>query len=396
MDILICNVGSTSLKYRLFRMEKGETALCRGGAERVGGQAGRFYHENLRTGAKWEEAGAFPTHREAIERMLRALTDDCLKSLSDLACVGFKVVHAKGVSGVQYLTDEVLAKMEAFNCVAPAHNPPYLAAIRQFRALLPETPLIGSFETGFHRTIPPEAALYGIPLEVSRKYEIRRYGFHGASLQYLSEWTAARLGKEQYRLVACHLGGSGSVCAVKDGKSVDTSMGLSLQCGLLQNNRCGDLDPYVIFYLVEECGMTLGEVRTMLETKSGLLGLSGGLSNDLRDLEKAAREGNKDAAVAVRAYAYSVKKYIGAYAAALGGLDAVAFGGGIGCNSAAVRAMALDGLAFLGAELDAEKNERAKPGDDISAAASRARIFVVDTDEEIIVARKARTLLERA
>jgi len=394
MNILICNVGSTSLKYRLFRMAEGETALARGGAERVGAGTGRFYHENLLTGEKWEEAGSFPTHREAIERMLRALLDDCLESLSAISCVGFKVVHAKGVSGVQYLTDDVLCKMEAFSCVAPAHNPPYLAAIRQFRALLPSTPLIGAFETAFHQTMPPEAALYGIPLDVSRKYGIRRYGFHGASLEYLSEWTAARLGTREYRLVACHLGGSGSVCAVRDGKSIDTSMGLSLQCGLLQNNRCGDLDPYVVFYLAEECGMTLGEIKTMLETKSGLLGLSGGVSNDLRDLEKAAQAGSADAAVAVRAYAYGVKKYIGAYAAALGGLDAITFGGGIGCNSAAVRRMALEGLSFLGASLDEEKNARAKPGDDISLAGSRARIFVVDTDEELIVARKALRLLQ--
>jgi acetate kinase len=393
MNILICNVGSTSLKYQLFRMEGGETVLASGGAERVGAPAGRFYHRDLRSGRSLDESAAFPTHREAISRMLAALLEGSLGSLAELSCVGFKVVHAKGVTGVQYLTDDVLAKMEAFSSVAPAHNPPYLAAIRQFRALLPETPLVGAFETAFHASMPPEAALYGIPLEVSRKYAIRRYGFHGASLEYLSEWTAARMGRRDVRLVACHLGGSGSVCAIRNGQSIDTSMGLGLQCGILQNNRCGDLDPYVIFYLAEECGMSLAEIKTMLQTKSGLLGLSGGVSNDLRDLEKAAAAGNEDAAVAVRAYAYGIKKYIGAYAAALGGLDAVAFGGGIGRHSAAVRRLALEGLEFLGVGLDPEKNERAAGGDDVSRDGSRVRIFVVDTNEELIVARKATALL---
>lgn len=392
MNILICNVGSTSLKYQLFRMPE-ELVLASGGVERVGASDGRFYAKTHKNGTLVEESAAFPTQREAIARMLSQLTDTVLPDLAALDCVGFKVVLAKGVSGVQYLTDDVLSKMEAFSSIAPAHNPPYLAAIRQFRTLLPATPLIGAFETAFHRTMPPEAYYYSIPIEVSRKYDIRRNGFHGASIEYLTKWTQERMEREDLRLVVCHLGGSGSICAVKNGKSVDTSLGLTLQCGTMHNNRCGDIDPYIIFYLVESCGMTLEEVKQMLQTKSGLYGMSGGVGRDLRDVQAAAEAGNEDAELAIRAYCYSIKKYIGAYAAVMGGLDAIVFGGGIGLNSPLVRALSLEGLEFLGVRLDGFKNRMAIAGMDISMEDAPVRVFTVHTDEEIIVARKAAALL---
>lgn len=395
MNILICNVGSTSLKYQLFDMANGEAVLAAGGAERVGQSKSLFYHKNPRTGASVRKEAVFPTHKEAISEMLAHLLDGCVDSLEDISCVGFKVVHAKGVTGVQYLTEDVLEAMAAFNSVAPAHNPPYIAAIRQFRELLPDTPLIGSFETAFHAQMPPEAYLYPIPLELSRKHAIRRYGFHGASLEYLSTWTAERMGRKDLRLVCCHLGGSGSLCAVKNGVSIDTTMGMGLQCGVLQNNRIGDMDPYIIFHLVEECGMELSEVKQMLQTRSGLYGMSGGVSNDLRDIQEAAEAGNEDCANAVKAYAYGIKKYIGAYTAAMGGVDAVVFGGGIGRNSKAVREQCLEGLECLGIRLDADKNAATQGGMDISAEGSPVRIFVVDTNEEIIVARKAMGLLQK-
>ena len=393
MKILICNVGSTSLKYQLFDLSQGERVLASGGAERVGADVSRFYARNRLTGDEISEQSAFPTHREAIERMLTQLLDGILAGLDELSCVAFKVVHARGVSGVQYLTEDVLAKMAAFNSVAPAHNPPYIAAIRQFRSLLPNTPLIGAFETGFHQTIPPEASLYAIPIEISRKYDIHRYGFHGASHEFMSTWVADAMERDDLKIVSCHLGGSGSICAVQNGISIDTSMGLSLQCGIMNNNRCGDIDPYIIFYLAEEAGMTLAEIKDMLQTKSGFYGMSGGISNDLRDIEQAADDGNDDAANAIAAYAYSIKKYIGSYAAAMGGLDAIVFGGGIGRNSPTVRALSLSGLGFLGIQLDGEKNRHAFGGRDISMPDSPVRIFVLDTDEEIIVARKAAALL---
>lgn len=393
MKILICNVGSTSLKYQLFDLDCGENVLASGGVERVGAPVGRFYAKNRLTGEEHSEEAVFPTHREAIERMLRALLDSVLPELSALDCVGFKVVHARGVTGVQYLTEDVLEKMAAFNAVAPAHNPPYIAAIRQFRSLLPDTPLIGAFETAFHADMPPEAALYSIPIELSRKYDVRRYGFHGASHEYLSQWAADAMDRTDLRLVTCHLGGSGSLCAVKNGKSIDTTMGLSLQCGVMHNNRCGDIDPYIIFYLVESCGMTLEEVKQMLQTRSGLYGMSGGAGRDLRDVQAAAEAGNEDAELAIRAYCYSIKKYIGAYAAVMGGLDAIVFGGGIGLNSPLVRATSLEGLEFLGVRLDGFKNRMAIAGMDISMEDAPVRVFTVHTDEEIIVARKAAALL---
>jgi len=395
MKILICNVGSTSLKYQLFDMDAGEKVLCAGGAERVGAAKSLFYHKNNLTGDAVHQEAVFPTHREAICAMLEQILCGCLESLLDISCVGFKVVHAKGVTGVQYLTEDVLRAMADFNSVAPAHNPPYIAAIRQFKNLMPDTPMIGSFETAFHANMPPEAYLYPIPLELSREHAIRRYGFHGASLEYLSTFAAKEMGREDLKLVCCHLGGSGSLCAVKDGVSIDTTMGMGLQCGVLQNNRAGDMDPYIIFHLVEECGMTLDEVKTMLQTKSGLYGMSGGVSNDLRDIQEAADNGNEDCQNAIRAYAYGIKKYIGAYAAAMGGVDAIVFGGGIGRKSDRVRALSLENLEFLGVELDADKNANANGGDDISATGSKVRIYVVDTNEEIMVARKAKALLEQ-
>lgn len=395
MNILICNVGSTSLKYQLFDMDNGEKVLCAGGAERVGAEKSLFYHKNNLTGDAVNQEAVFPSHREAICAMLEQLLCGCIASLSEISCVGFKVVHAKSVTGVQYLTEDVLRAMADFNSVAPAHNPPYIAAIRQFKNLMPDTPMIGSFETAFHANMPPEAYLYSIPLELSKKHAIRRYGFHGASLEYLSTWTAEKMGRNDLKLVCCHLGGSGSLCAVKEGISIDTTMGMGLQCGVLQNNRIGDIDPYIIFHLVEECGMELNEVKTMLQSKSGLYGLSGGVSNDLRDIQEAAKNGNKDCQNAIKTYAYGIKKYIGAYAAAMGGLDAIVFGGGIGRKSDTVRAMSLAGLEFLGVKLDENKNVCVNGGDDISADGSPVRIFVVDTNEEIVVARKAKKLLEQ-
>lgn len=395
MKLLICNVGSTSLKYQLFDMSDGERVLAAGGAERVGTAQSEFFWTNHLTGAAGRENAAFPTHREAISRMLEKLLDGSLSSLKELGCVGFKVVHAKGITGVQYLTEDVLRAMAAFNTVAPAHNPPYLAAIRQFRELLPDTPLIGAFETAFHQTLPPKAYLYSIPAALGRSEGIRRYGFHGASLEYLSGWASEKMGRSDLKLICCHLGGSSSICAVENGKSVDTNLGMGLQCGMMHNNRIGDLDPYVIFHLVEACGMTLAEVKEMLQKRSGFLGMSGGVSGDLRDVEEAAAAGNADCQNALDSYCYQLKKYLGAYTAAMGGLDAVVFGGGIGRNGKNVRAHALEGLECLGIHLDPAKNENAVGGDDISADGSAVRIFVVDTNEEIIVARKAKALLEQ-
>ncbi|MFI3312649.1 MAG: acetate/propionate family kinase [Eubacteriales bacterium] len=392
MKILICNVGSTSLKYQLFDMEKSEAVLASGGAERVGTDKSEFYWKNAINSENNREINPFPSHKEAISRMLDALLDGVIDALSDVDAVGFKVVLAKGVTGVEYLTEEVLSAMADFNCVAPAHNPPYISAIRQFRELMPETPMIGSFETAFHKDMPPEAYLYPIPAKYA-EMGIRRYGFHGASLEYLSTWTAKTMGRDDLKLVCCHLGGSGSLCAVKNGVSVDTTLGMGLQCGVMHNNRAGDMDPYIIFYLVEELGMSLDEVKAMLQKDSGFLGMSGGVSGDLRDVEEMAKKGDINCQNTVKSYAYSIKKYIGSYMAAMGGLDAIVFGGGIGRNGKNLRAAALDDLKCFGVEVDPVKNDENVGGSNIGTVNS-IPIFVVDTNEEIIVARKAKQLLE--
>ncbi len=394
MKILICNVGSTSLKYRLFELGQGEEELAWGRFERVGAPMGTY---SCGAANGRDERCELPVagYAEGIERMLAHLSGcGALGALAELECVGFKVVHAKGVSGVQRLNGRVLSAMEAFNCVAPSHNPPYLAAISQFEKLLPGVPLVGAFETGFHQTLPPEAYLYAIPVEIARSCGIRRYGFHGASHEYVSGKVMEYLGTRDCRIITCHLGGSGSLCAVANGRSVDTDLGFSLQCGLPHNNRCGDLDPYILIYLMEEAGYSLDEVKTMLNRRSGMLGMSG-ISNDLRDIERAAQAGNADAANAIKAYCYAVKKRIGAYSAAMGGLDAVAFSGGIGENSASVRGKCLDGLEFLGIRPDAHKNKDCRCDSEISQSGSPVKIYVIATNEELVVARKAYAYLSK-
>ncbi len=392
MKILVCNVGSTSLKYRLFDLGKEERTLAEGKQERVGTQSGVWTHRDA-NGEAQKRTLPIPDYAAGIRLMQGALLSGALGSMEELDCVAFKVVHAKDVTGVQLLDERVLSAMAAFNTVAPSHNPPYIAAIRQFQEALPGVPLVGSFETGFHADMPPEAYLYSIPIDVSRKYAIRRYGFHGASHEYGSARAAELMGRTDFKLISCHLGGSGSLCAVVNGRSVDTNLGLSLQCGVMHNNRCGDIDPYIPIYLMKDFGYTLEQIEAMLNKQSGLLGMSG-VSNDLRDVEEAAAAGNEDAKNAVESYCYQIKKQIGAYAAAMGGVDAVAFAGGIGENSALVRQKALEGLEFLGISLDIEKNETAKPDCELTGAGSRARVFVIATNEEIVVAKKAKAYLE--
>ncbi len=393
MKILICNAGSTSLKYRLLDMAD-ESTLASGKMERVGSQQGSYSHSD-RLGNKQSTTLPIPDYKTGIHLMLEQLvgTGKVLQTLEEIACVGFKVVHAKGVSGVQLLDDSVLGAMEQYNCIAPAHNPPYIGAVLQFRALMPNTPMVGSFETGFHQTMPPKAYLYPLPYEWCEQYGIRRYGFHGASHEYVATQTAKLLGSQDLRLVSCHLGGSGSLCAVKNGQSVDTTMGFSLQTGIMHNNRCGDIDAEIPLYLMEQQGFSPEQVHEAFAKKSGFLGLSG-VSNDLRDIEEAAAKGDARAQTTIDCYAYSIKKRIGSYAAAMGGLDAVAFAGGIGENSAVIRRLVCEDMGFLGLELDEAANETAKPDCVISTPTSRVKLLVVATNEEIVVARKAQAFLQ--
>ncbi len=392
MLILSCNVGSTSLKYKLFDMTAGERELAWGHFEGVGRRFGAFQQqtvEGIREGADEPAAG----YGDAISRMIRFMSEaGALEGGRCPDCVAFKVVAALGVSGVTLLDERVLGAMEALYSLLPAHNPPYVSAIRQFMRLMPGVPLVGSFETGFFKDMPEYAAIYPLPRALYDK-GLRRNGAHGASHEYVSQWVAAKEGRADMKIITCHLGGSSSLAAVKDGKGVDTTIGMSLQTGLPHNNRIGDIDAYLTFYLHEQMGMSLEDIKTMYAKESGLLGLSGGLSDDFRQIALAAATGNPEAKTAFDAFAYQIKKQIGAYMAALGGLDALAFTGGIGQNNPALRQAALDGLEFMGISLDPDKNENAAPGSVISRDDSPVKVYVVATNEEIVIARKAQALL---
>ncbi|MEA4822067.1 MAG: acetate/propionate family kinase [Erysipelotrichales bacterium] len=391
MKILVCNVGSTSLKYQLIDMDDNEKSLCIGKVERVGSQNGIYSHNDI-NGLNFKKEMPISNHGIAIEYMIETLKKGLIKSLEEISCIGFKVVHAKGVSGVQELNENVLKAMADFNSIAPAHNPPYISAIRQFKKIVPTIPLIGSFETGFHQTMEPKAYLYPIDRNISEKYSIRRYGFHGASHEYLANKVSEYMGKKKIKVITCHLGGSASICAINDGKSVDTTLGFSLQCGIMHNNRCGDIDPYIIFYLMDEAKMSEDEIKLMLNKNSGLYGMSH-ISNDLRDIEIEASKGNIDAINTIEKYCYDITKYIGAYIASLGGVDAIVFSGGIGENSSLVREKVLENLEFLGIKIDKDLNRFAKCDAKISSKDSKVEIYIIATNEEIIIARKAKEYL---
>ncbi len=393
MLILSCNVGSTSLKYRLYDMSAGEKELAAGQFEGVGRKKGAYKQQTLE-GIR--ESGDEPAtgYADAIGRMLRFLSEaGALEDGRCPDCVAFKVVAAMGYTGVVRLEEEVLLGMEALYAFLPAHNPPYVNAIRQFMRLMPGVPLVGSFETGFFQGMPEYAAIYPLPRALFDK-GLKRSGAHGASHEYVSGWVAKKEGRDDMRIVTCHLGGSSSIAAVRGGVGVDTTIGLSMQTGLPHNNRAGDIDPYLTFYLHDSLGMALSDIKEMYAKESGLLGLSGGLSADFRDIEQAAREGNPVAHTAFMAFAYQIKKQIGAFAAALGGLDAIAFTGGIGQNSAGLRAEVLSELKFLGVRLDEAANIKGEAGSLISRLDSPVRVYVVATNEEIIIARKAQALLQ--
>lgn len=390
MLILACNVGSTSLKYRLYRLGMDEEELASGHFEGIGRPAGRARQQAGRLTAQEDQPR--PGYSEAITAMLGFLEKAGALPGGLPDCVAFKVVAALNVSGVKELTGEVLEAMEAFNTLLPAHNPPYVAAVRQFRKLMPAIPLIGSFETGFFRDIPQEAYLYALPADLARR-GVRKNGAHGASHEYVTGWLAQKTGRDDLRLISCHLGGSSSMAAVKGSRCVDTTLGLSLQSGLPHNNRVGDADPCLALYLQESLGYTLEEVKQLFASRGGLLGLSG-FSGEMREIEQAADTGHEGARTAIDVYCYALKKYIGAFAAALEGLDAIAFTGGIGQHSARVRAQALQGLDFLGIRLDGDANAQAGPGSLISKKGSGVSVYVVATNEEIIIARKAKAYLD--
>jgi len=394
MKILVANLGSTSFKYRLFDMDD-ERQLARGGIDRIGSAESRC---TVQIGShRAEKTLCVPDHAEAVRQCLAQLTDPqsgCLKDATEVSAIGFKAVHGGHVSGVQRVTPAVLDAMEQMNVVAPAHNPPYIAAMRQMSEQLPEIPLVAAFETGFHCTIPARNQYYGVPYEWAEKGLIRRFGFHGASHRYIATRTAEILGTDQLRIISCHLGGSSSICAIRNGQSVATSMGTSPQSGLPHNNRVGDFDVFALPLLLKHTGKSLEETLDLLANQSGLYGISG-VSTDMRDIDQAATAGNPRAQLAMDVFCTSARHYLGAFLVELGGADVIVFTGGIGENQATFRAAMCRELEELGIVLDAKVNAETRGVEaPIHAAASRVKLWVIPTNEEIIVARQARQLLE--
>ena len=395
MNVLVINCGSSSLKYQLINSDT-EDVLAKGLCERIGID-GRLVYQKAGCDKEITEA-AMPTHKEAIQMVLDALVNDktgAIKSLSEVNAVGHRIVHGgeKFASSV-VITDEVLEAVAQCNDLAPLHNPANLIGINACKELMPGVPMVAVFDTAFHQTMPEKAYLYGLPYEYYENYKVRRYGFHGTSHSFVSKETARFLGMdlENSKIIVCHLGNGASISAVKDGKCVDTSMGLTPLEGLVMGTRSGDIDPAIMEYIAKKENLDIAGVINVLNKKSGLEGISG-LSSDFRDLTAGAKEGNKRAIAAIEVFCYRVAKYVGSYVAAMNGVDAIAFTAGIGENVGLVREKVCSYLGYLGITLDAEAN--AKSGDNcvISAADSKVKVAVIPTNEELAICRETVALV---
>lgn len=391
MKILIANPGSTSYKCKLLDMASG-TSIFRASVERIGDEEGIL---TLQWGDESESSSRMhiPDYEFAVNQTIEALKER--ESLDGISAVGFKVVLAKDVTGCVELTPEVIRAIEAYLPLAPVHNSLYLSVISIFRKLVSGLPLVALLETAFHREIPPEAFLYGIPYEYYEKHGIRKYGFHGASHRYISEHVAEKYGKKKadLKIISCHLGGSSSICAIRGGVSIDTSMGTSPQSGLINAKRVGDLDPYALLYIMEHEGLSIEETREILGSKAGVYGISG-LSGDFRDIEDAMSQGHEQARYAFQAFAYAAKRYVGEYMAVLNRADIISFTGGLGQNSPAIRKEIIADMENLGVILDETANRNTMGEGVISRSDSQVKVVVAPTNEEAVVARAVRDFLE--
>ena len=393
MKILVANLGSTSFKYRLFDMDT-EQQLARGGVERIGAEQSDCFVEVGEN--KTELVLHVPDHSVAVRQCLEQLTDPehgCLADASEVAAIGFKAVHGGRFSGVQKVTHEVLDAMEEMSGVAPAHNPPYISAMRQLADKLPEIPLVAAFETGYHQTIPARNRNYAIARDWAEEFHVKKWGFHGASHRYIAGRMSQILGREDLRIISCHLGGSSSLCASRNGQSVATTMGMSPQSGLPHNNRVGDFDPFALPVLIERTGLSLNEVLEKLATNSGLAGVSG-TSGDCRDLEEAAAAGNAEAQLGLDIFISEARRHLGGLLVELGGADAIVFTGGIGENGIKIRESICRDLLALGLELCDSANRNVSGETRVSSDQSAIEIWVVPTNEEIVVARQTKALVE--
>ena len=401
MNIFTLNPGSSSFKYALYELKKGDSSaevlIGKGSLEQdrkeAGADGGENYSENLKS-------SSYRSIGEAVKIAVSLLQTDRSEKLK-IDAIGCRVVHG----GADFLeptliSEETLARLEALNEFAPLHNPIALETIRTVRELLPDTPCVAVFDTAFHRTLPPKAATYGLPFDLCEKEGLKRYGFHGISYRYVSERLFAHTGRNPVasRIIACHLGSGSSVCALKDGESVDTSMGFTPTEGLLMGTRSGDIDPGLILHLLRKQGMTLDRMETILNHESGLFGVSG-VSSDVREIEAAALSGNARAEAALSLFAYRVVKTIGSYAAVLGGVDSLLFTGGIGEHSGSMRMRICDDLALLGVELNSNQKTTGESPQLISSPASKTEVWVVPTNEELQIAREVssvvRTVIKR-
>ena len=396
MKILVLNCGSSSIKYKLLDMDK-KTALAQGGVEKIG-LKGSFLKLTLPNGDKVILEGEILEHRAGIEYILGVITSEkygCIQSLSEIDAVGHRVVHGGEKFNSSVIIDnDVIQKIADCIELAPLHNPPNLNGILAIKELMPNTPQVGVFDTAFHQTMPDYAYMYGLPHSLYEKYAIRRYGFHGTSHRYVSQQVCRFLNVpyDQQRIITCHIGNGASIAAIQNGKSIDTSMGMTPVEGLLMGTRSGDVDAGVLTYIMEKENVGSQAISTIVNKYSGVLGVSG-VSSDMREIAEAIQEGDKRALLAVKMYAYRIKKYIGAYIAALGGVDILVFTGGVGENQIDIRQLVCEGLEFIGIQIDEQANQTRGEEALISASDSKVKVTVIPTDEEWMIALDTLNLL---
>lgn len=397
MKILVLNCGSSSIKYKLYDMAD-ESVLAQGGAERIGLDEA-FVKVTMKDGSKEKLMHDMPSHKEGVKFVLDLLVDPkygCLKNLNEIDAVGHRIVQGGDLFEKSCIvTPEVEKGIESLIDLAPVHNKGHLAGLRAADALMPGTPQVTVFDNAFHSTMPPYAYLYAVPYEFYTKWHVRRYGFHGTSHRYVSQRVCDFLGVDikTQKIITCHIGNGASVAAVKYGKVIDTSMGLTPLAGLMMGSRSGDIDPSAVTYLMQKTGMGPQEMADFLNKQSGVLGITG-ISSDMREIENADNEGNERAHLALQMYNYRIKKYIGAYAAAMNGVDIIVWTAGVGENQEGVRWDACSGLEYLGVKMDKERNHVRSKEQILSADDSKVKVVMIPTDEEIVIARDTRDLVE--
>ncbi len=397
MKVLVVNCGSSSIKYQLFNMTD-ESVLAKGLVERIGLQGSILTHQPAGKD-KVVLTADISNHSIGIRMVLGALTDaqhGVIKSMDEIGAIGHRVVHGgEKFADSVLITPAVMNALEECIEMAPLHNPPNILGINACSELMPGKPQVGVFDTAFHQTMPKYAFLYGLPYEAYEKYGVRRYGFHGTSHKYVSQKAAEMMGQHvtNLRIITCHLGNGASITAIKHGKSIDTSMGFTPLEGLVMGTRCGEIDPAIIPYLMKKEGMSPDQVDNYLNKKSGVLGISG-ISSDFRDIEQAANDGNERASLALEVFAHKVRKYIGGYVAVMGGVDAIVFTAGLGENSITMRDHVCQGLEYLGTRVDPVKNNVRGKAQDISVDGAKVKIFVIPTNEELVIARDTREICE--